>query len=209
MTRLIEKTVPCPNCDTPVGMHIVGSTNTLGGRAADFRPVAVGVEPVAHSVHTCPACGLTGEEEVFAEELDERLRELIAENLTPLVRAEPPAPAQRHEFAAWLAEWRGDPDGTVAQYYLSAAWCCEEPGAEADYRRRAIASFERALADDGLDKRDRVVFTYLVGELYRRVGDTAAAADWLGRAEALATESEESWIASLAHRQATDPQDLI
>jgi len=201
--------VTCPNCGTSVGMHIVGSTNTLGGRAADFRPIAVGPQPVAQLVHTCPSCGLTGEEEVFAEEVDDRLRELIAENLTPLVRAEPPAPARRHEFAAWLAEWRGDPAGTVAQYYLSAAWCCEEPGVEADHRRRAIAFFERALADDGLEKRDRVVFTYLVGERHRRVGDAEAAAEWRGRAEELATVSEESWIAALARRQATDPQDLL
>jgi predicted RNA-binding Zn-ribbon protein involved in translation (DUF1610 family) len=90
MTRLRKKTVTCPNCGMPVGMHIVRSTNTLGGRATDFRPVALGGQPVAQLVHTCPSCGLTGEEQAFAEEVDDRLRELIAENLTPLVRAEPP-----------------------------------------------------------------------------------------------------------------------
>jgi uncharacterized protein (DUF2225 family) len=209
MTRLSKKTVTCPNCGAPVGMHIVRSTNTLGGRATDFRPVVLGRQPLAYLIHTCASCGLTGEERAFSEEVDDRLRELIAENLTPLVRAGPPAPSRGYEFAAWLAEWRGDPAGTVAQYYLSAAWCCEEPAAEAGYRRRAIASFERALADGDLASRDRVVFTYLVGELHRRAGDADEAAEWLARAEELARSSEESWIEALARRQATDPQDLL
>lgn len=193
-------------------MNIVRSTNTLGGRAADFRPIAVGEQPLAHLVHTCPSCGLTGEEDAFFEEVDDRTRELIAERLTPLVRAEaPPPPSRRHEFAAWLAEWRGLPPGTVAQYYLSAAWCCvdEERAAEADHRRRAIAGFEQALAGHDLGSRDRAAFTYLIGELHRRIGDAEQAAEWLGRAEELARASEETWIEALARRQATDPQDMI
>lgn len=206
---MTQKTVTCPSCGVPFGMHIVRTTHPLGGRAADFRPVAEGGQPLAHLVHTCPSCGLTGEERAFAEPVDDPLRALIEERLTPLVRAEPPAAARRHEFAAWLAEWRGRPAGTVAQYYLSAAWCAEDPEAEADHRRRAIAHFRRALADDDLGSRDRVAFTYLVGELHRRLGHPEEAAEWLARAEELARVSEEAWIEALARRQATDPQDLL
>lgn len=209
MTRLSKKTVTCPNCGSPVGIHIVRTTNTLGGRAADFRPVALGAQPLAHLVHTCASCGLTGEERAFSDEVDDRIRELIAERLTPLVRAEPPTPSRGYEFAAWLAEWRGEPAGTVAQYYLSAAWCCADPATETEHRRRAIAYFVQALADGDLASRDRVVFTYLVGELHRRVGDADEAAEWLVRAEELACSREESWIAALARRQATDPQDML
>jgi hypothetical protein len=206
---MIEKTVTCPNCGAPVEMRIARTTNRLGGRAADFRPVAEGGQPVAQLVHTCPWCGLSGEERAFAEQVDDRLRTLIAQRLTPLVRAEPPAASRRHEFAAWLAEWRGRPAGTVAQYHLSAAWCCEDPAAEADHRRRAIAHFERALAQDELGGRERVVFTYLVGELHRRLGHPREAAEWFGRAEDLARAGEEAWVEALARRQATDPQDLL
>jgi predicted RNA-binding Zn-ribbon protein involved in translation (DUF1610 family) len=211
MTRLSKKSVTCPNCGATVGMHIVRTTNTLGGRTTDFRPVALGGQPLAHLMHTCPSCGMTGEERDFSSAVDDRIRALIAEHLTPSVRAETPAPSRRYEFAARLAEWHGRPAGTVGQHYLSAAWCCVDEGsaAEADYRRRAIVYFQRALAGDELGTRDRVVFTYLVGEPHRRLGHPGEAVEWLGRAEDLARTSEEAWIEALARRQATDPQDML
>ena len=58
---------------------------------------------------------------------------------------------------------------------LRAAWCCVDEGdseAERFFRRKAAWKFEEALGSfDGVGREERAVLTYLVGELWRRIGD--------------------------------------
>jgi len=75
---------------------------------------------------------------------------------------------------------------------------------ERQYRLRAAAEFERALATGEIPEDDRERYTYLIGELYRRVGDADAAGKWFGRI----SDGGSEW-AALAGRQMSDPADLI
>ena len=67
----------------------------------------------------------------------------------------------------------------VADLLLRAAWCCVDEGdieAERFFRRKAAWKFDEALGSfDGVVREERAVLTYLVGELWRRVGDTRQA----------------------------------
>lgn len=61
---------------------------------------------------------------------------------------------------------------------------------------------------DGVVSEERAVLTYLVGELWRRVGDTAQAREWFDCVPAEITDSiGQHWILAAAEQQRTDPQE--
>ena len=86
---------------------------------------------------------------------------------------------KKYEAAAKVAEWQGMESRHVADLLLRAAWCCVDEGdieAERYFRRKAAWKFDEALGSfDGVAREERAVLTYLVGELWRRVGDTTVA----------------------------------
>jgi uncharacterized protein len=98
----------------------------------------------------------------------------------------------------------------VADLLLRAAWCCVDEGdveAERFFRRKAAWAFEEALhAWDGVAREERAVLTYLVGELWRRVGDQGAARQWFNRVpNEIVDQSIQRWIAEAATQQRIRP----
>ena len=87
-----------------------------------------------------------------------------------------------------MAEWQALEPRHIADLLLRAAWCCvDESDTEAEryFRRKAAWKFEEALASfDGVAREERAVLTYLVGELWRRVGDARQATAWFNRVPA-------------------------
>jgi hypothetical protein len=216
MTTFGETVLDCPNCGAAFSVKVLTGTDNSGGQTTDFRQVAAGVQPLDGFIHTCPRCGLTGAQEAFDEPVTATLAPFIAERLTPLVRDEPPHPWQRFEYAALIAKEQGTSRADIADLYLHAAWCCAARGTSAteenekNYRRQAIDNFEGALARNEIESESKATITYLVGELYRRVGEPEAAATWFNAAIRLtAPDSEGSFLADLARRQMTAPSDLI
>jgi hypothetical protein len=95
---------------------------------------------------------------------------------------------------------------------LRAAWCCVDEGdveAERYFRRRAAWAFERALAAfDGVAREERAVLTYLVGELWRRVGDGALARAWFDRVPGeVADPATQQWVLDAARQQRDRPRE--
>jgi uncharacterized protein (DUF2225 family) len=120
--------------------------------------------------------------------------------------------SEKYEFAAKVAMWQGCEPRRVADLQLRAAWCCVDEGdieAERYFRRHAAWTFERALASyDGVDREERAVLTYLVGELWRRVGDTAKAREWFQRVEDEITNvATQQWILDAARQQRDCPRE--
>jgi hypothetical protein len=69
--------------------------------------------------------------------------------------------------------------------------------------------FERALGSfDGVARDERAVLTYLVGELWRRIGDVPAARVWFNRVseEVVDTQSQQ-WILDAARQQRDCPRE--
>ena len=215
MTRIVEATFTCPNCECEFPVEALAGTN-VGAVTTEFRRLAIGIQPEPYLVHTCPTCGLSGWDSAFEDTVSTVASQLIAEHLTPLVRdGEVPA-WRRYEYAARVAEWRDAPDEDVAHLYLGAAWCYddenEDSGGElADgYRRQAIAFNQRALESGQLAGNQQAEITYLVGELYRRVGDVEQAGQWLHMVDELVEPDEiGARIATLAKRQRTAPEDML
>jgi uncharacterized protein (DUF2225 family) len=120
--------------------------------------------------------------------------------------------SDKYDAAARVAVWEGADQRHIGDLWLRAAWCCVDEGdveAERYYRLRAAWAFEKALAYyDTVPREDRAVLAYLVGELWRRVGDVAKANSWLARVpDEVWDPDEQQWILEAASRQRTDPRE--
>ncbi|HEX2716360.1 MAG TPA: DUF2225 domain-containing protein, partial [Gemmatimonadaceae bacterium] len=69
--------------------------------------------------------------------------------------------------------------------------------------------FEESLASfDGVPREERAVLTYLVGELWRRVGDVARAGEWFELvAEEIVDPQTQRWIIDAARQQRDCPRE--
>ncbi len=213
MTVLQQIDLHCPVCSNRFRSQAVVSTNSFGGKRTDFHERAAGTQPLPYLVHTCVRCGFSGAERDFNDEAEVSpfLREHVMTELAPQLSARMTG-SEKYEAAAKVAEWQGLEPRHVADLLLRAAWCCVDEGdieAERYYRRRAAWTFESALASwDGVAREERAVLTYLVGELWRRVGDSAKAAEWLARvADEVLDETSQQWIVDAARQQAESPRE--
>ena len=120
--------------------------------------------------------------------------------------------SEKYEAAARVAEWAGAEPRQVADLLLRAAWCCVDEGdveAERYFRRRAAWAFEQALAAyDGVAREERAVLTYLVGELWRRVGDGRQARGWFEQVAHEITEAQsQQWVLDASRQQKDAPRE--
>ena len=187
MTTMPMK-LTCACCATAFETPVLASTNYVG-TYTDFRRRAVGFEPSQFAVHSCPGCGFSGPEGWFERKLSEAVRELVRENLSPLSRDARTSLWRKFEHAARIASWTAEPLDAVAELHLSAAYVCAANGRteeERVHRIQAIVFFRRSIDTGVIAARHLPNVTYLVGELYRRIGLTDDANIWLERAEVLA-----------------------
>lgn len=213
MTTLRQIELSCPICDKSFKSQAVVTTNAFGGKRTDFHERAAGTQPLAYFIHMCSGCGYSGGERDFAgdAELSPLLKEHVLSELAPNMPLAMTGSA-KYEVAAKVADWQGLEERHVADLLLRAAWCCvdeEDVEAERYFRRHAVWMFERALGRyDGVAKDERAVITYLVGELWRRIGEMQKAVEWFGRVpDEVIDEGAQTWIIAAARQQNNDPQE--
>lgn len=214
MTTLKHIELSCPICFNRFTSQAVLSTNSFGGKRTDFHERAAGAQPLPYFIHVCPRCGYAGSERDFGEEADvtPMLKEHVWDELAPRLADGQMPGSDKYEFAAKVATWQGAEPRRVADLLLRAAWCCVDEGdveAERYFRRHAAWTFERALASyDGVDRDERGVLTYLVGELWRRVGDTETARDWFDKvADEVTSPQTQQWVIDAAVQQRDCPRE--
>jgi uncharacterized protein len=214
MTTLQAIDLRCPVCDTQFCSQCVISTNSFGGKRTDFHERAAGTQPLPYLIHTCNRCGYSGSERDFTEEVEVSplLKEYVWNQLAPTIASGVLSGSDKYEAAAKVAEWQGLEPRHVADLLLRAAWCCvDEADTEAErfFRRKAAWKFEEALDGfDGVARDERAVLTYLVGELWRRIGDSAQAQEWFDRvAGEVVDRASQQWIIDAAHQQRDCPRE--
>ena len=215
MTSLQPIDLVCPVCDNHFLSQSVLATNSFGGKRTDFHERAAGAQPLPYLVHCCSACGYSGVAQSFAEgtEVSPQVRERVLTVLTPrLADQRLETACERYEAAAQVAEWRGEQTRRIADLLLRAAWCCvddEDHESERYFRRAAALRFEEALGMPGaVPPSERAVVTYLVGELWRRIGDVRGADEWFVRVEAeMIDPAEQQWVLDAARQQRDVPRE--
>ena len=214
MTVLRRIDLMCPICFNEFSSQAVLCTNAFGGRRTDFHECAVGAQPLPYLIHTCWTCGYTGDERDFGEEAEvtPTIKEHVWDELAPKVPDGPMTGSDKYEFAAWVAVWQGAEPRVIADLLLRAAWCCvdeDDTEAERYFRREALWMFERALATyQGVAPEERSVVTYLVGELWRRVGDAKQARTWFNLVPGeVGDQRRQRWLLEAARQQRDDPKE--
>jgi uncharacterized protein len=214
MTTLREIALNCPICANQFSSQAVLSTNSFGGKRTDFHERAVGAQPLPYLIHTCSRCGYSGTERDFGEEAEvsPMIKEHVWDELAPKLPVGSMTGSEKYEFAAKVAIWQAHEPRRIADLLLRAAWCCvdeEDTEAERYFRRHAAWMFESALGSfDGVEREERAVLTYLVGELWRRVGDVRQANEWFERVPDEIEDSEkQSWIIDAARQQQHHPRE--
>lgn len=213
MTTLRQIELICPVCDHGFKSQSVVSTNAFGGKRTDFHERAAGTQPLAYLIHMCSECGYSGAESDFkgAADVGPALKQHVFRELTPL-RPTFVAGSEKYEAAAKVAQWQGMDARHVADLFLRAAWCCVDEGdieAERYFRRLAARAFDDALKTyDGVPREERAILTYLVGELWRRVGDIRMATHWFESVAVEITDPEsQQWIIDAADQQRLNPRE--
>ncbi len=214
MSNVLEISIVCPLCREPFNSSVPGTRADLGPLHTDFRREVVGFQPRCHLIHTCPFCGYTAMEPDFERQVSRPVARRIIHALRYLVRGDIPLSCQRYEYAARCAELLADSPLKIADLYLSAAWSAEEDQQEDEemaYREKAIHFLRTALKSPGaVPASDRATTTYLIGELYRRRGETREAEQWLTRVgQEIIDRKGQAWILSLAEQQRKFPRDVI
>ncbi|HUF30210.1 MAG TPA: DUF2225 domain-containing protein [Gemmatimonadaceae bacterium] len=214
MTTLREIALSCPICANQFSSQAVLSTNSFGGKRTDFHERAVGAQPLPFLIHTCSRCGYSGTERDFGDdaEVSPMIKEHVWDELAPKLPNGSMSGSDKYEFAAKVAIWQGHEPRRVADLLLRAAWCCvdeEDTEAERYFRRQAAWSFESALSTyDGVEREERGVLTYLVAELWRRVGDQPLAQEWFERVPAeVDNPDSHGWILDAARQQQHHPRE--
>jgi uncharacterized protein (DUF2225 family) len=213
MTTLRQIELRCPVCDNEFKSQSVVSTNAFGGKRTDFHERAAGTQPLAYLIHMCCECGYSGGEADFTAptEVSPILKQQVLKELAAL-RASPICGSEKYEAAAKVAQWQGMEARHIADLLLRAGWCCVDEGdveAERYFRRQAAWKFEEALAAyDAVPQEERAILTYLVGELWRRIGDAGKATMWF---ESVASQvvdlQNQQWVINAAEQQRLNPKE--
>jgi hypothetical protein len=161
----------------------------------------------------CGECGYSGGEADFTSpgEVSPVLKQYVLKELAP-VRPALICGSEKYEAAAKVAQWQGMDPRHIADLLLRAAWCCVDEGdveAERFFRRQAAWSFEEALKTyDGVPREERAILTYLVGELWRRVGDLKRADSWFESVASEVTDLQgQQWVIDAADQQRLNPRE--
>jgi uncharacterized protein (DUF2225 family) len=216
VTRIVGVDLPCPCCGQTVHITQVQSIS-YQGRDSDFRPVGVRDRVVALMLNTCGTCGFSGLEEDFEQPLPPGVAAKVRDRVTAQAAAVKAGSVVHWQSAAMIAAWRGAPAFNVGESYLRGAWAIREyhpRRAERFWRWEemflymAAEYFASVVYAKGSGPRTRSA--YLVGEIWRRTGETWAAHLWFDRAIELAAANPKlAWLGELALRQKTAPSDTL
>ncbi len=219
MTTIQGTVLHCPMCTQRLETQPVASP-TFQGQRTDFHKPAKGEQYLIYQVHMCTWCGFASNHPSdFHYDDDLGDMELIRDRLENLVKpllesADTFSGSLKYEAAARTAHIIGRGAERIADLYLKAAYCCVDEGdyeAERYYQKQAAAWYGSALTTHELvNLDDRARLTYLVGELWRRIGDEDNAHTWFDMVkDEIFDLPKQGWILALAIRQRDKPDEWL
>ena len=213
MTTLQPFTFTCPLCGESFETELVTSSNSFGPLHSDLYREASGTQPVCFFAHSCTSCGFSGFDGDFQpQQFSEEFRQKVAEIITPEVRARKIEPNGHYYLLALCAEWQGATPLALGRIYQMGAWCHRtknEPDKEQFFLARAAEFFERGIQAGEAQGENKAVYMYILGDLYRRLGNPVNAGEWYRKAIEAVKAGGDPKIAEMAERQIKDPKDIL
>jgi len=212
MTTLETHRFTCPLCGNMFESTIVTSTNSTGSMHSDMYREASGAQPICFFAHTCNNCGYSGFDGDFQPQpFSTEFRRRVTDNITPEVKSRQITTNGHYYLVALCAEWQGAPALGLGRIYHMGAWCHRTRGEldrEKFYLGKAGEFFEKGIAS-GEDPGSRAMYSYVVGDIYRRLGNREKAIEWYNKAGEAAKEVRDQKIADLVEKQIADPKDIL
>lgn len=138
--------------------------------------------PYFYHVFVCPECGYA-----FTESFKKKPAENMRQQISPLPdffseKRDAPTAQLAYKRAIECARLQRESDTVLASLYLQLSWILRIKGDQAgekNAQQEALAYYKGAY--EGSDLEDASKVMYLIGELYRRLGDQKEAIYWYSR----------------------------
>lgn len=191
---LFERKVECPVCYKQISVPSVKSVGVrILSRDSDFMTYYRDPNPMFYDAWVCTSCGYAALSTRF-NTISDKQKKLIKENITPkwdCCRTFPlvhdvDIAIQKHQLALLNTVIKMGRDSEKAMTCLKLAWLYrlkkDQPN-ELKFIDQAVHGFISALEKEpapiaGLDEPS---LEYLIGEIYRRLGDNSSAIQWFSR----------------------------
>ena len=173
----------CGFCGQTFKDKIIWSTNVME-QDVEFRPYAMGVDPLPYYVHTCPHCGYanTGDQVELSDQEKAEIGKFLAAYRQS--HGDQVGQAGKYEVLANIYLIRKMPADKIAYAYQRAAWLADDSRDEVAARKFRTATLEyltKALEKSQIEAKMVPNLTYLAGELNRRLGRFDEALQWFAR----------------------------
>jgi hypothetical protein len=188
---LYTKEIKCPVCGKNfTSTRVRTSAIKVETRDSDFCVHYKGVNPMFYDIYVCPHCGYAALADRF-DKIDVEGKKAVLQNTTPnwtsrdyggertLEQA-----LECYKLALLCAQLKRDKPSELAALCLRIAWLYRFSQDEQEERRflqaaldEYVAAYERQ-TDNNVNEMNLL---YIIGELYRRLGNAAQAVQWFSR----------------------------
>lgn len=190
----IYKKTTCPICLTGFSATTVRASKCIPQKKeTDFHYIYSDIIPYLYDIWVCPECHYAAPKSVFNQITRQeiyQLAEILAKctlALEPLGERTPQQAITFFKLTLLCMSYRTLPASLIAGVCLKTAWIyrdLEDQENEIVYLLRAIKFYTEAYSTESLPigSLSEIRLAYLIGELYRRVGDYPTAIRWFDKA---------------------------
>ena len=217
MTTFASILLTCTVCGAEFESNEICSCG-FGSKRTDFRPNYWGFNPVEYFFHLCPECGFCAsisffKKNSFTEEFKNDIKAL-----GPLDYQDLNSEYLSHklEKAAICMEIINEHGISERDYYFLANmwihsyWWAEKQSEIIRLGKIVLNYFEKALKEGQIPQDRYFDNLYLIGEIYRRIGDQEKAFEYFDEVIFETRDNEElKNLQDLAIQQKTEPKDIL
>lgn len=193
---IFERDEKCPICATKFKVRMVKPSHVKPTtRDSDFCQHYEGLNPLLYDVWVCPECLYAAKRKEFLDikpVAKKKLQEYLLRNkgVPKSVNFNDYRDIQSAIYAFELAvpcyEIKEASDEVIAGLHIRAAWLCrgvQDEDREKLFLRQAVECYLRFFEwkSEASSKLGEVGLMYILGELYRRIGEYREAVRWFGR----------------------------
>ena len=209
MTTFSAIKLNCPICEETFSSGRIGSCGYASKRT-DFRPNYWGMNPVTYFYHLCPHCGFSASESYFGQKITNSELVMMVKELGPLNENKLSSKLERAMICLEImnaTEFLSLNSYELACYWLEPYWWAENEEDIKKFGKVVINYLTKAFKENSVPEEQIHNFQYLIGEIYRRIGETEKAHEFFDIVLSELKEDKNNTIYKLAFQQKTAPEE--
>ncbi|MHA1315804.1 MAG: DUF2225 domain-containing protein [Candidatus Helarchaeota archaeon] len=202
----------CSVCGTGFESQEISSCG-FASKRTDFRPNFWGFNPAGFFYHLCPNCGFCAGAKIFEKSID---NPEFKEKIMALGPLEDNDLSEKLERSAICLEIMVDcglvkpNDFMLANAWIEPYWWAKSDTEIKKFGKMVVKYFERAFEKGQVPEKHYLDNTYLLGEIYRRIGEQEKAVELFDKVISEAGDNEDlKKIRDLAIQQKLNPKENL